>query len=106
MRTRPPRTRARRSALAAVAASAAVAVLALPQPAGAAESSPVGFGGGTTGGGSTPAVTVSTLDAFKSAVAGDTAKVVRVSGRIPLSGQVDVGSNTTTRSASSTARAS
>ncbi|MGX4693884.1 pectate lyase family protein [Streptomyces sp. JNUCC 63] len=96
MRTRPPRTHARRSApAAAVAAAATVAALALPQQAGAAESSPVGFGAGTTGGGSAPAVTVSTLDAFKSAVAGDTAKVVKVNGTIPLSGQVDIGSNTT-----------
>ncbi|PZG89877.1 pectate lyase [Streptomyces sp. NTH33] len=96
MRTRPPRTHARRSALAAaVAAAATVAVLALPQQAGAAESSPVGFGAGTTGGGSASAVTVSTLSAFKSAVAGSTAKVVKVSGTIPLSGQVDIGANTT-----------
>ncbi|WNM33324.1 pectate lyase [Streptomyces sp. Li-HN-5-11] len=96
MRTRPPHTHAQRSALAAVAAIAAtVTVLALPQPAGAAESSPVGFGAGTTGGGGAQAVTVSTLAAFKSAVSGGTAKVVRVNGLIPLSGQVDVGSNTT-----------
>ncbi|MBG0857270.1 polysaccharide lyase family 1 protein [Streptomyces spinoverrucosus] len=96
MRTGPPRTHAQSSALvAAAAALAAVAVLALPQPAGAAESSPIGFGAGTTGGGSAPAVTVSTLDAFRSAVSGDTAKVIRVNGLIPLSGQVDIGSNTT-----------
>ncbi|WP_030164250.1 pectate lyase family protein [Streptomyces sp. NRRL S-813] len=103
MRTRPPRTdarrpglHARRPALAAlVASAAAVAVLTLPQPAGAAESSPVGFGAGTTGGGSATAVTVSTLDAFKAAVTGSSAKVVRVGGTISLSGQVDVGSDTT-----------
>ncbi|MFE9173849.1 polysaccharide lyase family 1 protein [Streptomyces kebangsaanensis] len=96
MRTRPPRTHAQRSALAAaVAAAATAAVLALPQQAGAAESSPVGFGAGTTGGGGASAVTVSTLSAFKSAVAGSTAKVVKVSGTISLSGQVDIGSNTT-----------
>ncbi|MGC3000851.1 pectate lyase family protein [Streptomyces sp. G35A] len=97
MRTRPPHLRARRSTLlaAATAALATVAVLAVPQPAGAAESSPVGFGAGTTGGGGTPAVTVSSLDAFRSAVAGNAAKVVRVNGLITLSGQVDVGSNTT-----------
>ncbi|MER6633851.1 polysaccharide lyase family 1 protein [Streptomyces sp. NPDC000987] len=97
MRTRPPRTHAQRASLvtAAAAALATATVLALPQSAGAAESSPVGYGAGTTGGGSATAVTVSTPDAFKSAVSGSTAKVVKVNGLIPLSGQVDVGSNTT-----------
>jgi len=97
MRTHPPRTHTQRSALvvAAAAALATVSALTLPQSAGAAESSPVGFGAGTTGGGSATAVTVSTLSAFKSAVSGSTAKVVKVSGLISLSGQVDIGSNTT-----------
>ncbi|MER5538616.1 pectate lyase family protein [Streptomyces mirabilis] len=97
MRTRPPRTRTRRLAL-ATATAAALAVttaLVLPSSASAADTSPVGFGAGTTGGGGAAAVTVSTLDAFKAAVAGDTAKVVRVNGLITLSGQVDIGSNTT-----------
>ncbi|WP_043668907.1 pectate lyase family protein [Streptomyces xylophagus] len=88
------RTRPRRPALTA-AALAAVAVLALPQSASAADASPVGFGAGTTGGGSATAVTVSTLDAFKSAVTGSSSKVVKVNGLISLSGQVDIGSNTT-----------
>ncbi|MFD7406602.1 polysaccharide lyase family 1 protein [Streptomyces sp. NPDC059866] len=96
MRTVPPRTPAQRSALvAAAAALATAAVVTLPQPAGAAESSPIGFGAGATGGGSATAVTVSTLDAFRSAVSGNTAKIVRVNGLISLSGQVDIGSNTT-----------
>ncbi|MCX4759885.1 polysaccharide lyase family 1 protein [Streptomyces sp. NBC_01275] len=96
MRTGPPRTHVQRSALvAAAAALGAAAVLVLPQSAGAADASPVGFGAGTTGGGSAAAVTVSTLDAFKTAVTGDTAKVVKVNGLISLSGQVDIGSNTT-----------
>ncbi|MDV9171823.1 polysaccharide lyase family 1 protein [Streptomyces sp. W16] len=86
--------RTRRSAP-AVAALAVVAVLALPRSASAADASPVGFGAGTTGGGSAAAVTVSTLDAFKSAVTGSTSKVVKVNGLISLSGQVDIGSNTT-----------
>ncbi|MEV5529085.1 pectate lyase family protein [Streptomyces prunicolor] len=94
MRTRPPHPHPRRSALAA-AALAVAAVLALPQSASAADSSPVGFGAGTTGGGSATAVTVSTLDAFKSAVTGSSSKVVKVNGLISLSGQVDIGSNTT-----------
>ncbi|MGC9535910.1 pectate lyase family protein [Streptomyces sp. UG1] len=97
MRTLPPRARPQRTALvtASAAALATAAVLVLPQAAGAAESSPIGFGAGTTGGGSASAVTVSTLAAFKSAVTGSAAKVVRVNGLISLSGQVDVGSNTT-----------
>ncbi|MFF9815585.1 polysaccharide lyase family 1 protein [Streptomyces sp. NPDC014006] len=96
MRTLPPRL-PRRSAPAAAAAVAltTAALLALSQPAGAADASPVGFGAGTTGGGSATAVTVSSLDAFKAAVSGSTAKVVKVKGLISLSGQVDVGSNTT-----------
>lgn len=69
--------------------------MALPPSAGAAESAPIGFGAGTTGGGGAGAVTVSTLAAFRTAVSGDTAKVVKVDGLISLSGQVDVGSNTT-----------
>jgi pectate lyase len=77
------------------AALAAVAVFALPHSASAVDASPVGFGAGTTGGGSASAVTVSTLDAFKSAVTGSSSKVVKVNGLISLSGQVDVGSNTT-----------
>ncbi|MFE2583403.1 polysaccharide lyase family 1 protein [Streptomyces sp. NPDC059378] len=96
MRTRLQRTRARSSALAVGAAALATAVvLALPQQAGAADTSPVGFGAGTTGGGSSTAVTVTTLAAFKTAVTGDSAKVVKVNGLISLSGQVDIGSNTT-----------
>ncbi|MEV5677601.1 polysaccharide lyase family 1 protein [Streptomyces sp. NPDC052179] len=92
------RTQLRRSRLTALAAAAAVGALtvaALPGTAGAAETTPVGFGAGTTGGGSAPAVTVSTLAAFTAAVSGDTAKTVKVDGLITLSGQVDIGSNTT-----------
>ncbi|MER7644786.1 polysaccharide lyase family 1 protein [Streptomyces sp. NPDC126522] len=86
--------RTRRSALTAIAL-AATAVLILPHSASAADTSPVGFGAGTTGGGSASAVTVTTLAAFKSAVTGSSSKVVKVNGLISLSGQVDVGSNTT-----------
>ncbi|MFC7303701.1 polysaccharide lyase family 1 protein [Streptomyces monticola] len=90
------RTRSRRLTLTAAAvAAAATAALILPQSAGAAETSPVGFGSGTTGGGSASPVTVSSLSAFKTAVTGNSAKVVRVNGLLSLSGQVDIGSNTT-----------
>ncbi|MGW0707448.1 pectate lyase family protein [Streptomyces sp. NPDC002643] len=96
MRTVPPHTHAQRSTLVATAAAlATAAVLALPQSAGAAETAPIGYGAGTTGGGSATPVTVSTLAAFQSAVSGNAAKVVRVNGLISLSGQVDIGSNTT-----------
>ncbi|MEU6273894.1 polysaccharide lyase family 1 protein [Streptomyces populi] len=96
MSARPPRKRFRPALLTAGTAVLAVTTaLVLPQSAGAAENAPVGFGAGTTGGGGATAVTVTTLAAFKTAVTGDTAKVVKVSGLIPLSGQVDVGSNTT-----------
>ncbi|MGW4231646.1 pectate lyase family protein [Streptomyces sp. NPDC004980] len=95
MRTHLRSRRSRIAALAAVATVASLTVAALPNAAGAAESSPVGFGAGTTGGGSAAATTVSTLAAFKTAVTGDSAKTVKVSGLISLSGQVDIGSNTT-----------
>lgn len=60
MRTHPPHARTRGSAPTAAATAALVTatVLALPESAGAAETSPVGFGAGTTGGGSATAVTV------------------------------------------------
>lgn len=74
----PPRTHAQRSALTAGAAAlATVAVLAAPQSAGTTETSPIGFGAGTTGGGSASAVTVSTLSSFRTAVTGNSAKVVK-----------------------------
>ncbi|MET9405224.1 polysaccharide lyase family 1 protein [Streptomyces sp. NPDC002935] len=97
MRTRPPRKSSSRLALATTGAAALAVTMALvlPQSAGAAETSPVGFGAGTTGGGSSTAVTVTTLDAFRIAVTGNSAKVVKVNGLISLSGQVDIGSNTT-----------
>ncbi|MFJ7966389.1 polysaccharide lyase family 1 protein [Streptomyces sp. NPDC096324] len=96
MRTLPPRRRIRPALpVIGAAALAVTAALVLPQSAAAAETAPVGFGAGTTGGGGATAVTVTTLAAFKTAVTGDTAKVVKVSGLISLSGQVDIGSNTT-----------
>ncbi|MFS8201460.1 pectate lyase family protein [Streptomyces sp. CWNU-52B] len=97
MRTHPPRTGPGRLVLSVVAAAALAigTAVALPQSAGAAETSPIGFGAGTTGGGAASEVTVSTLAAFTTAVTGGTAKVVKVSGLISLTGQVDVGSNTT-----------
>ena len=58
------------------------------------ESAPYGFGAGTTGGSGGSSTTVTTLAALKTAVAGTAKKTVYVSGVISLSGQVDVGSNT------------
>ncbi|KAG8705930.1 hypothetical protein FRC12_014073 [Ceratobasidium sp. 428] len=50
--------------------------------------------GGTTGGGSASPVTVTSLSALKSAVSGNTAKVVIISGTITGNEVVKVGSNT------------
>ncbi|CAE6458491.1 unnamed protein product [Rhizoctonia solani] len=50
--------------------------------------------GGTTGGGSASAVTVTSLSALKSAVSGNSAKVVIVSGTISGNEVIKVGSNT------------
>ncbi|CAE6487699.1 unnamed protein product [Rhizoctonia solani] len=54
----------------------------------------IGYATGTTGGGSAPAVTVSTLAELKTAVSSSTAKVVIVSGAITGNEVVKVGSNT------------
>ncbi|MCC3762225.1 RICIN domain-containing protein [Glycomyces sp. TRM65418] len=51
--------------------------------------------GGTTGGGNAAPQTVTSASALVSAMSGNTAKVIRVSGTINLSGMNDVGSNTT-----------
>ncbi|MFF5565724.1 polysaccharide lyase family 1 protein [Streptomyces sp. NPDC012623] len=91
-----PTITGRRAAALFASATAVLALGAIPQQsAAAAETTPIGYAAGTTGGGSASPVTVSTLSAFTSAVAGSSAKVVRVSGLISLTGQVDVGSNTT-----------
>ncbi|KAB5594196.1 hypothetical protein CTheo_2412 [Ceratobasidium theobromae] len=50
--------------------------------------------GGTTGGGSATPVTVTTLDALKTAVTGSTSKVVIISGSITGNEVVKVGANT------------
>jgi len=51
--------------------------------------------GGTTGGGSATAVTVSTASAFRAAVKNDDPAVIVVAGRIDLGGNVSIGSNKT-----------
>ncbi|WP_327351364.1 pectate lyase family protein [Streptomyces sp. NBC_01304] len=89
------RTRPHTLAIGAAASLVAALAVALPQSAQAADTSPVGFGAGTTGGGNATPVTVTTLAAFKTAVTGSSAKVVKVNGLLSLSGQVDIGSNTT-----------
>ncbi len=79
------------------------AAMALAVPGGTAsaaatfESSPVGYGAGTTGGAGGATVTVTTAAAFTSAVADSTARTVRVSGKITLSSGtlVKIGSNKT-----------
>ena len=75
----------------------AAVVVAVPGTAGAYETSPVGYGAGTTGGAGGTTVTVTTAAAFTDAVADSTARIVRVSGKITLSSGtlVKVGSNKT-----------
>ncbi|KAJ7827350.1 pectate lyase [Mycena olivaceomarginata] len=51
--------------------------------------------GGTTGGSGGPTTTVSTLDALTTAVAGNTKKIVLISGTITGDAVVQIGSNTT-----------
>ncbi|WP_431682367.1 pectate lyase family protein [Kitasatospora sp. KL5] len=92
------RSALRRRALAAAVGAALVAGLSATAAgqarAATYESSPYGFAAGTTGGAGGSSTTVTTLSALKSAVAGSAAKTVYISGTISLSGQVDVGSNT------------
>ncbi|MCD0445248.1 RICIN domain-containing protein [Glycomyces sp. A-F 0318] len=70
-------------------------------PGGGGDPAPQGLqgwatqNGGTTGGAGGSSTTVSSASAFTSAVSGGSAKTVRVSGTISLSGMVNVGSNTT-----------
>jgi pectate lyase len=61
----------RRFMVMSVGAAAALAALGgLPQSASAAETAPIGFGAGTTGGGSAALVTVCTSDVSPSTAAG------------------------------------
>ncbi|CAE6504901.1 unnamed protein product [Rhizoctonia solani] len=65
--------------------------------ASASDSASLGYAtlsGGTTGGGSATPVTVTTLDALKTAVTGSAAKVVIISGSITGNEVVKVGANT------------
>ncbi|KAG8768882.1 hypothetical protein FRC12_005298 [Ceratobasidium sp. 428] len=69
----------------------------LEKRASVSDKATIGFAtlnGGTTGGGTASPVTVTTLTALKSAVAGNSAKVVLVSGTITGAEHINVGSNT------------
>ncbi|CAE6496876.1 unnamed protein product [Rhizoctonia solani] len=77
------------------------ASLASPTPlekrASITDAATIGFAtlnGGTTGGGSATPVTVTTVDALRSAVSGNSAKVILISGTIQGAETVKVGSNT------------
>ncbi|MBV1940116.1 hypothetical protein KUF83_26645 [Streptomyces sp. BV286] len=61
----------------AAAARAIPAAVTLPWSAGAAEATPIGFGGGVTGGDGAGAVTVATFPAFEAAVTGGTRSSAR-----------------------------
>jgi pectate lyase len=62
---------------------------------------PNGFAEGTTGGGNASPRTVSSASEFRSAVSGDSAKVIIVNGRYNLGGDINIGSNTTIKGANS-----
>src|SRR4051794_14206052 len=66
--------------------------------ASAASSSADGYAslsGGTTGGAGGSTVTVTTLDALKTAAKSSSKSTIKISGIISLSGQVDITSNKT-----------
>ncbi|THU86312.1 polysaccharide lyase family 1 protein [Dendrothele bispora CBS 962.96] len=80
------------------AISSVVAAPAIVKRASVNDVATVGYAtlnGGTTGGSGGPVTTVTTLAALTSAVASDTAKVVRISGTITGNTVVKVGSHTT-----------
>jgi pectate lyase len=85
----------------AAAALGALAVVAVPTSSAAAvtpaafENAPIGFGAGTTGGAGGSTVTVTSASALASAVADNTARIVRVSGTFTGTSVVKIGSNKT-----------
>lgn len=82
--------------LAAVALPATSATAASPAaPAPVFESSPVGFGAGTTGGAGGKTVTVNSLSSLAAAAAGDTPAIVRVAGSFTGPAKIKIGSNKT-----------
>lgn len=90
----PLRRRLLAAAVGAALTAGLCATVGSPAYAATYESSPYGYGAGTTGGAGGTTTTVTTLAALKTAVTGTAKKTVYVSGSIALSGQVDVGSNT------------
>ena len=94
-------------ALAATALGALAAVAVPATSAGAVvpafESSPVGFGAGTTGGAGGATVTVTNATDLASAVAGDVPRIVRVSGTYTGTSRIKIGSNKTVIGIGSTA---
>jgi pectate lyase len=86
----------RLTAFKSVASLTLVLALFAPRPAAQAADGYANVGGTTTGGGSGPTVTVTTLAQLTSAASDDTARNVRVSGTINLgSSNFRVGSNKT-----------
>lgn len=57
-------------------------------------SGPIGFGAGTTGGGSAAPVTVTSCAELEAAIEGEEAKVVQIDGQLSDCGTLVVGSNT------------
>lgn len=67
---------------------------------------PIGFGAGTTGGGSAAAVTVTSCADLEAAIAGTEAKVVQIDGLLEDCGTLEVGSNTSLLGVGATSGAS
>lgn len=76
------------------ASAAAFPTVTVKRQSNGTSSGPIGFGAGTTGGGSAAAVTVSSCADLEAAIAGEEAKVVQIDGVVQDCGTLEVGSNT------------
>ncbi|KAK2606665.1 hypothetical protein N8I77_005399 [Diaporthe amygdali] len=82
------------AALLAVFFTSAEAFPSIRRQANGTAGGPIGFGAGTTGGGSATAVTVTSCADLEAAIAGTEAKVVQIDGQLSDCGSLKVGSNT------------
>ncbi len=86
---------AKRGVLGAVVLAMASALTVWAAGPAQAQTGPVGWGAGTTGGGNAAAVTVSDAGSLVRAMQGSGPAVIRINGIITLSGMQDVASNKT-----------
>lgn len=80
--------------LTAFFASSATAFPSIRRQANGTAGGPIGFGAGTTGGGSATPVTVTSCAELEAAIEGEEAKVVQIDGQLEGCGSLKVGSNT------------